>query len=253
MRSLLLGLLITCCAVAAPPYRFLLVVGNQWEDDASFLVERSGEFQVTAALLKTWGLPFDILRLDQQAMDRYHLLQRDGTPRYGTVIWDVPEDSKGRDLKLLAELNQQGVSVVVLGDTIKNPDVARLAGLQYVSDYKAFEQATFDSSHFITRTLAGREKELLAGVGYSYDGLKVVPQEGIVLGRRGAAAFLTALERPGRGRIAWLGVDRSVAQLQNQLVRDLLETHIGVGPRLCGLCGIRTVPDSVHGRLGRIR
>src|SRR3954454_13480408 len=115
MRSFLLGLVFVCCAVAAPPSRFLLVVGNQWEDDASFLIERSGEFQVTAALLKTWGLPFDVLRLDQQLMDRYHLLERDGSPRYGTIIWDVPADPKGRDLSVLAELNQQGVSVAILG------------------------------------------------------------------------------------------------------------------------------------------
>lgn len=223
MRSLLLGFVFACCAVAAPPYRFLLVVGNQWEDDGSFLIERSGEFQVTAALLKTWGLPFDILRLDQQTMDRYHLLQRDGSARYGTIIWDVPADSKGRDLSLLAELNQEGVSVVVMGDTIKNSDAAHLAGLQYVSDYKAYEQASFDSSHFITRSLVGREKELLANVGYSFDGLKVVPQEATVVARRGTAPFLTVLERPGRGRVTWLGVDRSVAQMQNQLVRDLLK------------------------------
>jgi hypothetical protein len=223
MRLISLALIFVSCAAAAPPYRFLLVVGNQWEDDASFLIERSGEFQVTAALLKTWGLPFDILRLDQQRMDRYHMLQRDGSPRYGTIIWDVPADPKGRDLSLPAELNQQGVSVVVLGDTIKDSDAARLAGLQYVSDYKAYEQATFDSSHFITRTLVGREKELLAGVGYSFDGLKVVPQDATVVARRGTAPFVTVLERPGRGRVAWLGVNRSAAQMQNQLVRDLLK------------------------------
>src|ERR1035437_1078286 len=161
MRSLLLGIVFACCA-AAPPYRFLLVIGNQWEDDGSFLIERSGEFQVTAALLKTWGLPFDILRRDQQTMDRYHLLQRDGSPRYGTIIWDAPADSKTRDLSLLAELNQQGVS-------------------------------------------------------------EVVPQEATVVARRGTAPFLTVFERPGRGRVAWLGVDRSIAQMQNQLVRDLLK------------------------------
>jgi hypothetical protein len=64
-----------------------LVATNQWEDPASFLIERSGEFQITAALLKSWGLPFDIMRLDQQLLDRYHLLERDGSPRYGTIIW----------------------------------------------------------------------------------------------------------------------------------------------------------------------
>jgi hypothetical protein len=115
--------------MAATPYRFLLVAGNQWEDDSSFLIDRPSEFQITAALLKSWGLPFDVMRLDQQLLDRYHLLDRDGRPRYGTIIWNAPE-IKGRDISLLADLNAQGVSVVILGDTIKTPEIARLAGLR---------------------------------------------------------------------------------------------------------------------------
>ena len=51
------------------PYRFLLVISNQWKDPASYLIEGGGEFQVIATLLKIWGLPFEILRLDQQRLD----------------------------------------------------------------------------------------------------------------------------------------------------------------------------------------
>ena len=222
MRSILLALMFACCGAAAPPYRFLLVAGSQWEDPSSFLIERSSEFQITAALLKTWGLPFDVMRMDQQLLDRYHLLGRDGSPRYGTIIWDAP-DPKDRDINLLADLCAQGVSIVILGDTVKNPVIARLAGLRYVSEYSAHEAAVFDTHHFITRPLAGRENELLANVGYSYDGIKVVSERAMVIARRGAAPFVTVLEAPGRGRVAWLGVDRSDAQLQNQLVRDLLK------------------------------
>jgi peptidoglycan/xylan/chitin deacetylase (PgdA/CDA1 family) len=222
MRLILLALTFACCAVAALPYRFLLVAGNQWEDPASFLIEHSGEFQITAALLKTWGLPFDVMRLDQELLDRYHLLERDGSPRYGTIIWDAagPED---RDVSLLANLNAQGVSVVILGDTIKQPKVARVAGLRYVSDYKSYDQAVFDTNHFITRPLAGREKELLANVGFSYGGIKVVPESAKVVARRGAAPFITVVDTAGRGRVAWLGIERTTAQFQNQLVRDLLK------------------------------
>lgn len=65
------------------PYRFLLVISDQWKDPASYLIDGEGEFQVVATLLKTWGLPVEILRLDEQALDRYHLFDRDGRPRYG--------------------------------------------------------------------------------------------------------------------------------------------------------------------------
>ena len=156
---------------------------------------------------------------------------------------------------LLADLNAQGVSVVILGDTIKTPDVARLAGLRYVSDYKALRSGhlRLRPLHY-PRPLVGREKELLANVGYSYDGLKVVPKEAKVIWRGAEQLRSSRLwKAPGRGRVAWLGVERTVAQLQNQLVRDLLKRTSGVGPRLCRLRGIRSGPDSVHGRLGHIR
>jgi hypothetical protein len=171
MRTTLLAVVLACSATAAP-YRFLLVAGNQWDDDASFVIDRPSAF-VGADLLKTWGLPFDIVRLDQQNFDRYHLLDRDGHSRYGTIIWDAPE-VKDRDISLLADLNAQGVAVVIVGDTIQKAEIARLAGLRYVSEYKGVDGARFDSGHFITRALAGREPELLANMGYSYSGLKVV-------------------------------------------------------------------------------
>lgn len=225
MRSLLLALVLACSAEAAPPYRFLLVAGNQWEDDTSFLIDRPSEFQLTAALLKTWGLPFDIMRLDQQPLDAYHLLDRDGHPRYGTIIWDALE-VEGRDIGLIADLNSQGVSFVILGDTVKAAEVARLAGLRYISDYKAIDQARFDPGHFITRALAGREKELLANVGFSYSGIKVFPEAAKAIAFRGAAPFVTVREDPGRGRVIWLGVERSASQFQDQLIRDLVKRSL---------------------------
>ena len=48
------------------PYRFLLVISTQWDYPNSYVIEGGSEFSVVAALLKTWGIPFEILRLDQQ-------------------------------------------------------------------------------------------------------------------------------------------------------------------------------------------
>jgi hypothetical protein len=144
MRAFLLAIVFACAALAGPPYRFLLVIGDQWEDDSSYLIERPNDFQVLAALLKTWGLPFDVLRLDQQRLDAYHLLDRDGRPRYGTIVWDAgPESLKGKDLALLKDLSARGVSLVALGDTVAVPEVASLAGLRYVSEYKSHEPLSF--------------------------------------------------------------------------------------------------------------
>jgi peptidoglycan/xylan/chitin deacetylase (PgdA/CDA1 family) len=228
MRSLRLTVLVMAlagCSAAAAPYRFLLVAGNQWHDDASMLIDQNGEFQITAALLKSWGLPFDILRLDEQILDRYHLLDRDGSPRYGTIIWDADE-IKDRNLTILEDLNKLGVSTVILGDTVRQPEIARLGGVRFISEYRGDDDAVFDKSHFITRALAGREKELLATIPYSYGAVKVMPERAKVIASRGKLPFATVLEEAGRGRVAWLGFDRGGGQLANQLARDLFKRSL---------------------------
>ena len=40
------------------PYRFLVVISDQWKDPASYLIEAGGEFPIIVGLLKNWGLPF---------------------------------------------------------------------------------------------------------------------------------------------------------------------------------------------------
>jgi len=124
------------------PYRFLLVISNQWKDPASYVIEGGGEFQVIATLLKTWGLPFDVLRLDQQRLDRYHMIDREGRPLYGTIIWDAdPSGLEGKDLSFLPSLVKDfGVNLVILGDTVSAPEAANLAGLDYMLDITAAER-----------------------------------------------------------------------------------------------------------------
>src|SRR5258706_16472397 len=72
------------------PYRFLLVINDQGKDPASEVIDETSEFSMLCALLKSWGLPFDIYRLDQQRFDAYHLLDRSGRSLHGTIIWDAP-------------------------------------------------------------------------------------------------------------------------------------------------------------------
>ncbi len=210
-------------AAPAPlPYRFLLVIADQWKDDASELVQQPGAFQFTAALMKTWGLPFDILRLDQQRLDRYHLLDRDGRPRYGTILWNTSTAKVlDQDLEVLQGLVQQGAGLVVMADAVANPKLAALAGLHYESKYLSHDPLEFSSEHFIVRGLKGREAELLAGVGYSLGGNKVSAEGATVLALRGRKPFLTIREVPSGGRVAWLGADRS--SIRKQLIRDLLK------------------------------
>src|SRR3974390_358188 len=78
---------------AAPlkPYRVLIVISDQWKDPRSFLVNGGGEFQTLVTMFKSWGIPFDILRLDQTLMDTNHFTDFSGRARYGAILWDVPD------------------------------------------------------------------------------------------------------------------------------------------------------------------
>jgi hypothetical protein len=212
-------------AQTAPlPYRFLLVISDQWKDPASHVIEDGGEFQFLAALMKSWGLPFEILRLDQQRLDKYHLLDRDGRPRHGTIIWDADAASlKDKGAELVGNLvRDHGVGLVVLGDAVAAPEISELAGVRYISDFVSGDTLAPAREHFITRGLEGREKSFLRP-GQYWPGLKAVAPEATVLMTRGPHPFLTAREWSGGGRVAWLGAHRASAQIQGQVVRDLFK------------------------------
>jgi hypothetical protein len=229
-RRLFIALL---CAVAgwassasgALPYRFLLVIGDQWKDPASRLIEAGGEFPVVVTLLKTWGLPFDILRLDQQRFDRYYLMDRQGRPRYGTIIWDADAKvGESGDLALLTTLVQDhGVGLAVLGDAVANPQVAVPAGLEYVDAYRSAEGLTFSEGHFVTRGLAGRGNEFS---GSEVSGSRVSLKEATVVVNRGPTPFLTIREVPGGGRVVWLDAHRARARIGVQILRDLFKRSL---------------------------
>jgi len=219
IASVLIFLAAAVASAAEPlPYRFLLVVGKQWKDPASKLIEAGGEFPVVVTLLKTWGLPFDILRLDQQRFDRYYLHDREGRPRYGAIIWDADAGAADpKDMPLLSTLvKDQGVGLVALGDTVAIPEVAALTGLEYVSEYRLPDSVTFAGDHFITRGVKGREDEFAAGG--SSRGSKVVAKEASVLASRERLPLLTV-----RGRSVWLGAHRPGAEINRQVVRDLFK------------------------------
>jgi len=210
---------------APVPYRFLLVIGNQWKDPASRLIEPGGEFPVVVTLLKTWGLPFDILRLDQQRFDRYYLMNREGRSRYGTIIWDADANAgESKDLPLLSTLvNDQGVGLVILGNTIASPPLAAVAGLECAGEYRPGDGLAFSDGHFITRGLAGREKEFPSS---GVPGSRVSTKEATTVVNRGPRPFLTAREVPGGGRVVWLDAHRASARIGTPILRDLFKRSL---------------------------
>ncbi len=203
------------------PYRFLLVIGDQWKDPASTVIEGGDEFNTAAALLKSWGLPFEIWRLDQQRLDKYHLLDRDGRPRYGTIIWDASaEQARDQGVELVAELvTSDAVNLLVLGDALSVPAISALAGVRYISGFISRDNPVVSREHFITRGLNG---DLLPAGAY-WPGYKVVAENATPVMTRGPHPFLTVRQPERGGRVVWLGVDRPGNQLQRQVARDLFK------------------------------
>ncbi len=221
---LLVMFLVCTCGLWGRPYRFLLVISDQWTDQASYAIEGGGQFAIVASLLKTWGLPFDILRLDQQRLDKYHLLDREGEPRYGTIIWNAdPRGLEGKDIGLIETLVQDlGVSLVALGDAVAAPEISRLAGVEYVSEYALIENPRIVQEHFITRGLKSREQEFLGGGGRRR-GDKVTVRGATVLATRGHLPFLAVREHDKGGFVVWLDAHRPSGQMSRQIVRDLFK------------------------------
>ena len=133
MRRALLALLLTAAALsaAAKPYRVLVVV-DKWSDPAGVLVDAAKDrFQPVVALLKAWTVPFDILRLDQQVPGASYLFERDGKPRYGSIVWlaEAPAGAS-KNLPVVKEAVEAGSSLLVAGVRSLDPNLAPILGLE---------------------------------------------------------------------------------------------------------------------------
>ncbi len=77
--------------ISVKPFRVLVIIGDQWTDPQSYAIDgrrvKSEDFLDVINMLKVWGVPFDILRLDQQRLQINRFLDGEAKPNYGCVIW----------------------------------------------------------------------------------------------------------------------------------------------------------------------
>ena len=78
----------------------LVIIGDQWTDPLSYNIDSrrvtGEEFLDVVNMLKIWGVPFDILRLDEQRLQINRFLDGEAKPNYGCVIWMAdPDKLKG--------------------------------------------------------------------------------------------------------------------------------------------------------------
>ena len=149
------------------PYRVLVVIGDQWKDAASYTISmRKGEpeFCNVVNMLKVWGIPFDILRLDQQRLQINRFLDGVAKPRYSCILWMAnPDKLEGMSANyetVRRAVEDYHMGFIALFDFIKTPEIANLVGVNYQgteSLSKETRPPTFKitGEHFVTKGLAG--------------------------------------------------------------------------------------------------
>ena len=142
-------------AAQLKPYRVLIVISDQWKDPRSFLVSGDGEFQIIVTMFKSWGIPFDILRLDQTMMDPNHFTDFSGRARYGAILWDVQDENvSGTDQALLSDAVQKlHISLIAIGDRIRQPVIQQLLGIRYKNEHMNSAHPMVTAPSFVLRGL----------------------------------------------------------------------------------------------------
>ena len=145
------------------PFRVLVIIDDQWTDPMSYSIDPSRvkgtDFLDVVNMLKIWGVPFDILRLDEQRLQINRFLDGEAKPNYGCVIWmadhDKLEGYSAHFETLKRAVEEYGISMIALFDYIRTKEVADLVGV----DFKNLEEVKLGQSkdkfvltgnHFIT-------------------------------------------------------------------------------------------------------
>ena len=225
------------------PFRVLVIIGDQWEDPASYMVEMpnpkisdaslpsvigDSDFYHLTIALKSWGTPFDVVRLDQQLLDRYMFLDIYNKPRYGTIIWAVNQTDKlmPQDYSIVAEMvKEYGFGLIALSDRITQPEIQTVLGLKYTGNRESNAALTLKGKHIITDGLFSpflSDNESISKMQYQ----QVEVLDGtVIIADQGSYPQVTVKEYPSGSHVVWIGTDHNY-QFSFQSMRTLLRRAI---------------------------
>jgi hypothetical protein len=119
------------------PFRVLVIIGDQWKDPLSYHIDSrrvdGTDFIDVITMLIIWGIPFDVLRLDEQRLQINRFLDGEAKPKYGCMIWMADPDKLSgysanfKTVKMAVE--NYGISMIALFDYIRTKPVADLPQL----------------------------------------------------------------------------------------------------------------------------
>lgn len=249
------------------PFRVLVIIGDQWTDPMSYSIDPTRvtgtDFPDVVNMLKIWGVPFDILRLDEQRLQINRFLDGEAKPNYGCVIWMAdPDKLKGYSANfqtLKRAVEEYGISMIALFDYIKTKQIADLVGIEYqnVKNIQVGENSdkyTIIPDHFITATAKGiilPDKKLNAGTSIpSANGITPEPDGSIadneiisivqcsasdsvkVLGTVGQIPQLIVRDVDSDTKVVWIGGGKDWFRkypVMREIFRKALVYSIGYG------------------------
>jgi hypothetical protein len=245
------------------PFRVLVIIGDQWTDPMSYNIDtrrvKGTDFLDVVNMLKIWGVPFDILRLDEQRLQINRFLDGEAKPNYGCVIWMAdPDKLQGfsanyKTLKRAVE--EYGISMIALFDNIKTQPVADLIGvnvqnIQSMQIGENNDKFAITASHFITSEAAGVSlpdvKQTILKEGETFqDAVKngankttisvvncTVDTSTKVLGAVGSIPQLVVRDVTNRTKVVWIGGGKDWFRkypVMRWILRKALVYSIGYG------------------------
>ncbi len=212
------------------PFRVMVIIGDQWQDPMSYMVTKPeqpdesigiypkldmvgpNDFHHLMILLKSWSIPFDVVRLDQQFLDRNMFLDMDGKPMYGTIIWDVNNSDKllHPDYSILKRMVQDyGIGLVALSDCIFPAEIQDLLGLKYTGSWESKDEMKVVQEHFLTEGLHSTFSVDDGIWGFMKRPQIEVLEGATTLVKHGSYPMITARKLETNARTVWIGHDRN--------------------------------------------
>lgn len=239
------------------PYRVLLIIGDQWRDPNSFVISckwnipfdySSGkgddcEFEQIAALLKSWCIPFDILRLDENDLKIEDFLNEEMKPKYGCILWDADQSKLGnRDYPVLEQaVADYGISLIAISNKIKEPVICKLLGLEYLATHSHSSRIEVSADHFITREMTGATIPKNKIFPYQKR-VQVKLTDALALAVQGKFPQITVKNISKDTKAVWIGGDYSIMFDWYPEMRELLRLAI---TWCIGYSIYKTYPDTV--------
>jgi hypothetical protein len=248
------------------PLRVVVVIGRDWHIDPNSYVEAAagnsdpdrseGAFHDVVSLLKLWSVPFDILRLDQNHLNLSQFLDSEGKLRYGAIVWDCnqAEPLGTQNWTVLEEaVGQHGISLVALANTIQEPRIRELLGIELVETglYPISDPFNITVDHFITQ---GYNGTIIPAGTFSQEGsmggkgCHVTVNETVttILGSQGTWPQLTVRDLTNSTKAVWIGGNRNVVFSLSPVMASILRRALTY---CIGYLVYKTYPNTVVLRL----